>query len=107
MRNDLLHVYTSRFNALRWEQPDRHYRDWVEHMLDSGVKLHVAEVQYGERPFVCDLPHVDHIGLRASTPAWAKENALNLAFWRTSHAKYICWCDADVFFERPDWASET
>jgi hypothetical protein len=73
MRNDLLHVYTARFNPLRYEQPQQHFKDWVEHMLDCGVKVHVAEVQYGERPFECDLPHVDHLGLRASTPAWAKE----------------------------------
>lgn len=108
MRNDLLDVFSCRFNPLRYEQPQRHFRDWVEHMLDCGVKVHVAEVQYGERPFECDLPHVDHLGLRASTAAWAKENALNLAFWRNNHqAKYICWCDADIFFEDKNWAAET
>jgi hypothetical protein len=107
MRNDLLDVYTCRFNPLRWEQPDKHFRDWVEHMLDCGVRVHVAEVQYGERPFVCDLLHVDHVGLRASTPAWAKENALNIAFWRNHEPKYICWCDSDIFFEDKNWAAET
>src|SRR4051794_17663697 len=85
MRSDLLHVYTARYNPLRYEQPQQHFKDWVEHMLDCGVRVHVAEVQYGERPFECDQPHVDHVGLRANTPAWAKENALNIALWRNNH----------------------
>jgi hypothetical protein len=102
-----LHVFAARFNPLRWEAPDRHYRDWVGHMLDSGVLLHVIECQYGERAYACALPHVDHIGVRAESWAWSKENLINLGIARVPEAKFICWHDADVFHRRPHWASET
>jgi hypothetical protein len=107
MRPEMLHVVTARFNPLRWQAPDRHYRDWVQHILDGGAKLTVCELQYGERPFVCDLPHVNHVGVRADSWCWSKENLLNLAIQRLPEAKYICWEDADVFHRNGDWASET
>jgi hypothetical protein len=107
MRAELLHVITARFNPLRWEAPERHYRDWVEHMLDSGVKLTVVECQYGERPHVANLgPHVNHVAVRASNPAWTKENLINIGIQRVPEADYICWADADVFFEKSGWAAE-
>jgi hypothetical protein len=107
MRAELLHVVTARFNPLRYQAPERHYRDWAQHMLDSGVKLTVCELQYGDRPFVCQLPHVHHVGVRADSWVWSKENLLNLAIHRLPDAKYICWEDADVFHRDPNWASET
>jgi hypothetical protein len=104
-----LWVFTARFNPLRWETPDRHFRDWCTQMLDHGVNVVVGEVQYGERPFVFEdfSPHVKHVGLRASSPAWCKENVLNILVHRTPQANYICWQDADVFWEKPSWAAET
>jgi len=107
MRADQLHVVTARFNPLRWRAPDRHFRDWVISILDSGARLTVAEVQYGERDFTCDLPHVHHVGLRAESWAWSKENALNLAIQRIPEAKYIVWEDADIFHRSSGWARET
>jgi hypothetical protein len=107
MQANKLDVITARFNPLRWEAPDRHYRDWATHILDSGARLTVAEVQYGERPFVCDLPGVNHIGLRADSWAWSKENALNEAVKRLPDAQYLLFADADVFWRKPGWAAET
>lgn len=108
MKASDLTVITARFNPLRWQTPHRHFVDWTTHMLDSGVNLVVAELQYGERPFECALSqHVKHVALRASSPAWAKESLLNAAIHRCPGAQYIAWIDADVFFERPDWAVET
>jgi hypothetical protein len=107
MRPDLLHVFTVRANPLRWAQPERHYQEFAERMLAQGVKLHVVECAYGERPFVCELPGVDHIGVRATTMIWNKENLLNIGIRRVPEAEYICWCDSDIVFRRPDWASET
>jgi hypothetical protein len=102
-----LHVIAARFNPIRWQAPERHYRDWAQHMLDSGVSLTVVELQYGERPFVAALPGVNHVGVRAASPVWAKENLINLGLARLPEAEYVCWCDADVFFEKPGWAGET
>jgi hypothetical protein len=101
-----LHVFAARFNPLRYETPDRIYRQWVDHMRQSGVTLTVIECQYGERPFTCDLPGVNHIGVRAQSAAWSKENLINIGLQRTPQADYVCWCDTDVFFENPKWATE-
>lgn len=102
-----LHVFTARFNPLRWQAPDRIFREWASHMLDSGVSLTVVECQYGEREFACQIPHVNHVGVRAESWAWSKENLLNLGIARAPEARYICWSDADVFHRRPHWAAET
>jgi hypothetical protein len=102
-----LHVVTARFNPLRWETPDRHFRDWVGHVLDSGARLTVAEVQYGRREFVCALPHVNHVGLRADSWSWSKECALNEGIKRIPEAEYIAWGDADVWHRKAGWARET
>lgn len=88
MRSDL-RVFTARANPLRWQQPHKHYLAFAEAMLDFGVTLTVIECQYGDRPFACELPHVRHIGVRATTPVWSKENLLNLAIRRTPEAANI------------------
>jgi len=108
MRADLLDVFAVRSNPLRWQQPERIAKDWIELMLDSGVNLHIVEVQYGERPFVyADTPHINHIGLRAKTLCWSKENALNVGISRVPGARYICTSDSDVFFRKKSWAADT
>lgn len=101
-----LHVFAARFNPIRYETPDRIYRQWVKHMLESGVTLTVIECQYGERAFTCEMPGVRHIGVRAQSAAWSKECLINIGIQRTPEAKYICWCDSDIFFEHPGWATE-
>ena len=106
MRADLLHVFTARANPIRWQAPDRLYRDFAQHMLDSGVVLHVIECAYGDRPFTCEMPNVDHIGVRAKTMIWNKENLLNIGIRRVPEAKYIAWIDSDVFFRQASWAAD-
>jgi hypothetical protein len=106
VKAEQLTVFTARFNPIRWATPEKHYRDWVTHILDSGAKLVVAEVQYGDREFTCDLPGVTHIGLRADSWGWSKECALNIAIQRTPEAEYVAWGDADVWHRKPGWARE-
>jgi hypothetical protein len=107
MQASQLHVFTARFNPLRWATPHRHFVDWAQHILDSGATLTVVEIQYGKRAFACDLPHVRHIGLRADSWAWSKECAINEGIRRTPEADYIAWGDADVWHRKPGWATET
>lgn len=104
---DQLHVVAARANPLRWKTPDKIYQEWAQHILDSGAKLTVIECQYGERGFTAAFPGVNHIGVRASTMCWSKENLLNLAIARLPDAKYICWSDSDVFFREARWVDET
>jgi hypothetical protein len=51
---------------------------------------------------------VTHIGVRANTAAWAKENLLNLAIAKMpSTALKIATIDADVTWRQPGWALRT
>lgn len=107
MRADLLDVVAVYSNPIRWQSRLRLHKEFEQHMLDSGVKLTVVECAYGERPFELeDSPHVNRVRVRAKTLVWNKENCLNLGIARTE-GRFICWCDADVTFRRPGWATET
>ncbi len=109
MRADLLHVVTCVANPIRWKARVALYKKFAAHMLQSGVRLTVAECAYGERPFECDgISGVTHIGVRAKTLLWNKENLLNLAIARLPQDwRYVAWIDADITFRRPHWAAET
>ena len=109
MRADLLHVVTAVANPLRWASRSRLYRDFEQHMLDSGVHLTTVECNYGDRPSqLGGMAGVNHVPVRARTMVWTKENLLNLGIARLpDDAKYIAWIDADVRFRSSDWAVET
>lgn len=107
MDANLLHVFTARANPLGWKRPHQAYLAFAENVLRSGAHLHVVECAYGEQDFACALPGVHHIGVRARTRGWTKENLLNLGVHRVPEARYIAWVDADVIFRRPDWAAAT
>jgi len=109
-------VFAARSNPLYWKKPHQNWERFAQHMLDSGVHLTVAECAYGAEDFVCTAPpmsdpaHAErflHVGVRAKTRGWNKENLLNLAVQRRPEAQYIAWIDADVIFRRPDWARAT
>ena len=78
-----LHVFTARANPLNWTVPHRNWQRFARHMLDAGVNLAVVECAYGEEPFRCDADGARHIGARAKTRGWNKENLLNLGIQRT------------------------
>ena len=108
MRADLLHVVATVANPIRWDSRIRLARDFIEHMLDGGVKLTLVEVQYGERPFdLADVAHVNHVGVRSRSLVWQKEPALNIGVSRLPDAKYLAFIDADIAFRKPGWAAET
>ncbi len=103
-----LHVFTARFNPIGWRAPHRHYVDWAHIMHDLGAEVTVIECVYGEQPWRCEIPGVvHHIGVRADSWAWTKENLINLGIARRPEAKYICWSDSDIFPRRKDWVAAT
>lgn len=107
MRADLLNVVTAVANPIRWKSRIALFRAFEQHMLASGVHLTVVECAYGDRPFDCaGTPGVQHVGVRAKTLLWTKENLLNLGIAQTA-GKYIATIDADVSFRKPGWAAET
>lgn len=110
MRAEMLHVVTAVSNPIRWQSRIKLYKEFEQHMLDSGVSLTVVECAYGDRPH--DLtpdPHVNHVKVRVSGHhlSWNKEPLLNTGIARVPDAKYIATVDADILFRRADWAVET
>lgn len=109
MRSDSLHVVTAIANPIRWGSRIKLYREFEQHMLDSGVKLTTVECAYGDRPHeLAGNPHVNHIAVKARTLVWNKECLLNLGIQRLgADAQYIGTFDADIRFRRANWATET
>ncbi len=105
MRPDLLHVFIPRANPLQWEVPQALHDATVSSLLDQGLTVHVIECAYGERPFLCERPHVHHVGVRARTMIWNKECLINLGVMRAPDAQYIAWVDGDLVFRNDGWAA--
>jgi hypothetical protein len=109
MHANLLSVVAVVANPVRWESRIRLAHAFIDHMLDSGVALTIVECAYGERPFdLADIPHIQHVGVRARTLVWNKECLLNIGMARLpAQARYIAFIDADIRFRRSDWAADT
>jgi hypothetical protein len=108
MQANLLHVVTAIANPIRWQSRISLYRQFEQHMLESGVQLTVVECAYGDRGYDCaGTPGVQHIPVRAKSLVWNKENLLAIAISRLPNAKYIATFDADIRFRKHGWAAET
>jgi glycosyltransferase involved in cell wall biosynthesis len=96
---------------MRWQSRLRLYKQFEEHMLDSGVNLTTVECAYGDRPYdLGDNKHVNYIHARASgmALAWNKEVLWNRGIYSLpDEARYVATLDADIEFLDKDWATET
>jgi hypothetical protein len=104
MKSEQLYVVTAISNPCRYESRYRLYRQFAEHVKDSGAHLLTVEGVFGERaPVIADAVHI-----RIQDELWHKENLLNIGISRLPEcARYIAWIDADIRFLQPNWASET
>lgn len=105
-----LHVVTCIANPVLWKSRIDLYKEFEEHMLQSGVKLTTVECAYGERDW--QLPanaRVNHVRVRASgrNLAWNKENLLDLGMRSVPEAGYFSMIDADIRFRDGHWAQAT
>jgi hypothetical protein len=91
-----LHVVTAIANPLRWASRIRLYRDFEQHMRDSGVRLTVVECAYGDQPHeLAGNDGVRHVPVHARTMVWTKENMLNIGIAHLqADWKYVAWIDA-------------
>lgn len=106
---DTLYVVCMLSNPIRWRSRYANYHKFAKHVEDSGAILYTCEVAFGGRQFEITSPtNPRHLQLRTTYELWHKENALNLMMHRLPvDAKYVAWIDADIHFQRPDWAQET
>jgi len=110
-----LHVITVVSNPVNYLSRYELYVEFAKRIHDAGAILWTVELAYGERSFaITQKDNPRHIQLRAGgedrigTVIWSKENLINIGIQRMpKEAKYICWCDADIVFQRPDWPEAT
>lgn len=108
-----LHVISVISNPVRYKSRYHLYHKFREHMHgNKRVHLTTVEMAFGERPFeVTDPECPNHLQLRTWDEIWHKENMVNLglahALRQDPSAEYFAWIDADVEFQRKDWAEET
>lgn len=104
---DKLHVIAVISNPVRYVSRYALYEKFAQFMRDNEkyVELHVCELALGRRPF--EIPDAE-LKLRTYSEIWHKENMINLMIQRLPpNWKYVAWIDADVEFQRKDWAVET
>jgi hypothetical protein len=106
------HVIAVVSNPVRYQSRYRLFKEFEQHMKESGANLTIVEVQNGLRSFtVTDHSNQDHVQLRTEDELWIKENMINLGIQHISRKypswKYVAWVDADIQFVRKDWVEET
>jgi hypothetical protein len=106
---DRLYVLTAISNPRRFASRYKLYREFEKYVQASGATLITIEAGFGERGFhVTDAANPSHIQVSNSHEIWQKERMIEIAKSRLPRdARYIATVDADVRFERPDWAEET
>ncbi len=86
----------------------RNFKNFQEHMINSGAYMCKAEIDVGK-----GLAVTDHFGydlqLLSSCPElWNKDRALNLLIKQLpASAEYIAWTDSDIHFCNPYWVEKT
>lgn len=96
-------------NPVRYRSRYDLFRAFEAHAIESGARLTVVEMAFGDRPFeVTEAGNPRHLQLRSNTEIWQKENLVNLGMGRVpAEAEYVAWVDADLTFTRHDWVQET
>ncbi len=109
MRADQLHVISVYSNPMRWQSRHGIFRKFIEHMVESGVKLTIVECGFGDRPFEWhDYETVQVVHVRSNSVNWTKENLINIGMSRLPMDwEYLAWVDGDIHFRHKHWASET
>jgi hypothetical protein len=100
-------VITSYFNIDEYRSKLTNYCIFESTILRAGLPFVVAECVFGDQAFA--LPDSSHvIKIRAKDCMWQKERLLQIALRHLpSHVTKVAWLDADVLFERADWAVAT
>lgn len=104
---DKLHVIAVISNPIRYSSRYALYERFAQFMKDNEphVVFHPVELAFGRRPFELSSSELQ---LRTYDEIWHKENMINLMMQRLPPDwKYVAWIDADIEFQRKDWAVET
>lgn len=105
-----LYVIAVITNPIRFNSRYKLFKEFAERIRHSKhAVLYVVEMAFGQRPWEVTHPNnPHHIQVRGSTELWQKENLVNIGLQHLPKDwEYVAWIDADVAFNRNDWAEET
>lgn len=104
-----LYVVIAMFNPLRFASRYRLYHQFEKHCLDAGAIPYTVELALRDRHHeVTRFDNPRHIQVRGRSEMWYKENLQNIGVrFLPRDYEYVLFCDADFFFTRSDWATET
>jgi len=108
---DPLYVITPIFNSPRFRRRWTLYKYFERYVLDTQeANLVTIECTFGSREKVFTeavSPRHTILHVQTTNEIWIKENLINLAIQHLPEDwKYVCWCDSDITFARPDWVGE-
>lgn len=109
--NDRLYVIAVISNPMRFRKRYRHYEAFQHQVEAAGATLLTVECAFGEREFeITSATNPWNLQLRQFDSLWNKESTLNAGVQHLTKLvpgwKYFAWIDADVTFQRNDWAQE-
>lgn len=104
-----LWAVTALFNPLGFQSRRANYERFREGLSRAGVPLLTVELALGDQPFELNRADADVLlSIRGGDVLWQKERLLNLGIRALPAAcDKVVWLDADVLFEREDWAVAT
>lgn len=104
-----LWAVTAFFNPSGSPLPKRNYDRFRRGVLRDGVPLLAVEMAFDERPFELGPSDADVcVQVRGGDLLWQKDRLLNLGIQRLPETcDRVAWLDADILFDRPDWARQT
>lgn len=97
------------FNPVRYNSRYNLYRQFQEHMSQSGVYLFTVECIFQSAPIfglpeqnfeVTQTNNPNHLQIVAPSILWMKENLINIAVRHLpEHIDYVAWIDVDIEFQ--------
>ncbi|MBP6608493.1 MAG: hypothetical protein KA258_02825 [Deltaproteobacteria bacterium] len=99
-----LWVIAAYYNPHGYQTRAHNYALFATSLARSGIPLLTVECAFGDEPFVLS-DSATVLKLRCQSVLWQKERLLNVAIATLPPTcTKIAWLDADILFERPDWA---
>ncbi len=102
-----LWVIAAYYNPHGYKTRAHNHALFADSLRRSGIALLTVECAFGDEPFV--LPSgPDVLACRCASVLWQKERLLNVAIAQLPPTcTKVAWLDADILFERADWAIQT
>ncbi len=100
---------TALFNPAGYRTKRDNFRLFRAGLARAGLPLLAVELAYGDTPFELQPGDADEVvRIRGGDVLWQKERLLNVGVGALpDDCDKVVWLDADVLFERNDWARRT